>query len=90
MSLLRFLRCLCTARRARTLTPWMASLSFFSRTPILIAFTLTSAGGGGLLDLIAVVVVDDDDDVASSSTLWIRNCALTCRASSASILPNLP
>lgn len=85
MSLPRLLRlrCLCTARRARSLMPRMASLSFFSRTPIL-AFTLTSAVGG-LLDLAA-----DDNDVASSSTLWIRNCALMCRASSASILSNLP
>jgi hypothetical protein len=84
MSLLRFLRCLCTARRARALTPRMASLSFFSRTPTLACFTLTSAGGL-LLDLTAL----DDDGVASLSTLWIRNCARTCRASSASFLSNL-
>lgn len=72
MSFLRFLRCLCRVRHARTLTLRMASLSFFSRTPIL-AFTRTSAGGR-----------DRAAGLFSSSTFWIRYCALSCRASSAS------
>jgi len=72
MSLLRFLRCLCRVRHARTLTLRMASLIFFSRTPILV---LTRASAGGR---------DRAAGLFSSSTLWIRYCALMCRASSAS------
>lgn len=76
MSLLRFLRCLCRVRHARTLTLRTASLSFFSRTPIL-AFTRASASAGGR---------DRTAGLFSSSTFWIRYCALMCRASSASTL----
>jgi hypothetical protein len=77
-SRLRRLRCLCTVRQARTLTPRTASLSFFSRTPIL-AFTRAVAGGRDDLGRAAA-------GTDSSSTLWIRYCALRRRASSASAL----
>jgi len=76
-SRLRFLRCLCRARHARALRPRTATLSFFSRTPIL---GLARASAGGLHRAAGLF---------SSSTLWMRYCALRCRASSASTLSTL-
>jgi hypothetical protein len=55
----------------------MASLTFFSRTPILV---LTRASAGGR---------NRAAGLFSSSTLWIRYCALRCRASSASTFSTL-
>lgn len=61
------------ARHARALRPRTATLNFLSRTPIL-GLVRASADGLGLF---------------SSSTLWMRYCALRCRASSESTFSTL-